>query len=310
MGTFYWCFKQLYDDSQKFIFLSDAETIQLQKLEIAQLLAGTQVLVTHPDGKQERGIILQRDGDVGYKIKLDSGQETSYKASDIELHQQRETSDVVKPSQELFQEIISHGPDHCMQKANTELADIQKELLNWHYRLGHLPFPKLLRLAQYGILPKRLSQVKVTPLCPACILGQQRKRAWRNKGQPDTIRKAEHLKPGALVHVDQLVSGQLGFIPQVTGALTAERIVGATVFVDSYSDFRYIHLMRRLDTVETLEAKANFERLLNTYGVEVKNYRADNGRFSDAAFVEACEDAQQGISFCGVGAHHQNGVAE
>ena len=62
--------------------------------------------------------------------------------------------------------------------------------------------------------------------------------------------------------------------------------------------------------METLEAKANFERLLRTYGVEVKAYRADNGRFSDLGFMEACEDAHQTISFCGVGAHHQNGVAE
>ena len=89
------------------------------------------------------------------------------------------------------------------------------------------------------------------------------------------------------MHVDQLVSGQLGFIPQVTGALTADQIVGATVFVDSYSNFCYVHLMRRLDTVETLEAKTNFERLLKTYGVEVKAYRADNGRFLDLGFVEA-----------------------
>ena len=115
IGTFYSCFRQLYDESQRFLFLSDAETIELQKLEIGQLLAGTQVLITQPDGKQERGTILQQDGDVGYKIRLDSGQEMTYKSSEIELHQQNETSDVVKPSQELLQEILSHGNDHSMQ---------------------------------------------------------------------------------------------------------------------------------------------------------------------------------------------------
>ena len=310
IGIFYSSFKTLYDESQKFSFLTDAETIQLQRLEIAQLLAGTQVLVTHPDGRRERGTILQRDGDVGYKVQLDSGQETTYNPMDLELHQPGPTSDVTKPPQELFQEILSHGTDHTMQRANEPLSEDQKELLHWHYRLGHLPFTQLLRLAQYNVIPKKLSKLKTLPLCPACILGQQRKRAWRSKGQPDTIRRAEHLKPGALVHVDQLVSGQLGFIPQVTGALTAERIVGATVFVDSYSNFRYVHLMRRLDTIETLEAKTNFERLLDTYGVKVQAYRADNGRFADLGFMEACKDAHQEITFCGVGAHHQNGVAE
>ena len=130
IGTFYSCFKQLYNESQKFIFLSDAKTVQLQRLEVAQLLAGTQILVTHLDGKQERGIILQWDGDVGYKVKLDSGHEVTYKTPNIELHQSKSTSGVIKPSQELFQEILSHGQDHSMQRANMELTDEQKELLN------------------------------------------------------------------------------------------------------------------------------------------------------------------------------------
>ena len=189
LGIFFSCFKSLYDDSQKFTFLTDEETIQLQKLEVA-LLSGTQVLVTHPDGKRERGTILKRDGDVGYTVKLDSGPEVTYKAAEIKLHQLQATSDITNPSQELFQEILSHGSDHTIQHANTLLSEDQKELLHWHYRLGHLPFHQLMRLAQYNVLPKRLGKIKTLPLCPACILGQQRKRAWRNKSPPDTIRKA------------------------------------------------------------------------------------------------------------------------
>ena len=71
VATFYAYFKQLYDDSQYFCFLSEDETVHLQKLEIAQLLSGTQVLI-QIDGNQKRWIIIKRDGDAGYKVKLDS----------------------------------------------------------------------------------------------------------------------------------------------------------------------------------------------------------------------------------------------
>ena len=40
------------------------------------------------------------------------------------------------------------------------------------------------------------------------------------------------------------------------------------------------------------------------------SYRADNGRFGEQAFRNECALQEQTIPFCGVGAHHQNGVAE
>jgi hypothetical protein len=45
-------------------------------------------------------------------------------------------------------------------------------------------------------------------------------------------------------------------------------------------------------------------------GVIVKHYHADNGRFADKAFLNDLEAKGQTISFCGVRAHFQNGIAE
>ena len=42
----------------------------------------------------------------------------------------------------------------------------------------------------------------------------------------------------------------------------------------------------------------------------VKHYHADNGRFSDNGFINAINQKDQKISFCGVGTHHQNGIIE
>jgi hypothetical protein len=42
----------------------------------------------------------------------------------------------------------------------------------------------------------------------------------------------------------------------------------------------------------------------------VKHYQADNGPFSVNEFLAACNNLNQTIEFCRVGAHHQNGIAK
>ena len=82
------------------------------------------------------------------------------------------------------------------------------------------------------------------------------------------------------------------------------------MFVDHYSDHVFVHLMRNHTLEETLLAKAAYEKYLNDNGVVAKSYHADNGRFADKGFIDDCKSSNQTISFCGVGGHHQNGIAE
>ena len=96
----------------------------------------------------------------------------------------------------------------------------------------------------------------------------------------------------------------------MAGFLTNKRIWGCTNFVDHVSDFVYVHLMRDLSLRETLQAKVAFEKINARAGRIVKHYQADNGRFADNAFLDACNDNNQTITYCGVGAHHQNGIIE
>ena len=42
----------------------------------------------------------------------------------------------------------------------------------------------------------------------------------------------------------------------------------------------------------------------------VQHYHADNGRFSDKGFVNHVKGCRQSITYCGVNAHFQNGMAE
>jgi len=68
--------------------------------------------------------------------------------------------------------------------------------------------------------------------------------------------------------------------------------------------------MRDLTLDETILAKHAYERFLSSIGVTSKAYHADNGRFADKGFCDNCVASNQVITYCGVGSHHQNGIAE
>ena len=61
---------------------------------------------------------------------------------------------------------------------------------------------------------------------------------------------------------------------------------------------------------DTIRGKLLLEREAADVGVSIKGYHTDNGVFSSAAFHSHCSDLGQSLRFSGVGAHHQNGVAE
>jgi hypothetical protein len=185
----------------------------------------------------------------------------------------------------------------------------QTEMLRWHYRLGHLSFRRIKRMAELGILPKKLAQV-TPPKYVGCLFGTMTKKPSRNKGNKP--KGVGHLatSPGKMVSVDQLESSAAGFISQLKGKLTRRRYKAATIFVDNFSRMSYVHLQESLTSADTVEAKEAFEAFARSMGVRIHHYHADNGRFADNGFKNAVKKQQQTISFCGVNAHFQNRIAE
>ena len=148
-------------------------------------------------------------------------------------------------------------------------------------------------------------------MCMACQFGQVHRRPWRVKGKKSgSIPRPAQTLPGYGVSVDQIVSALPGLIPQMSGFLTSKRLWGATTFVDHVSDYVYMHLMQDLTLDETLLDKEEMKKVMAQAGRNVKNYHEDNGRFADNGFIDAISTKDQKINFCGVGAHHQNGIIE
>ena len=59
-----------------------------------------------------------------------------------------------------------------------------------------------------------------------------------------------------------------------------------------------------------MQGKIAFEKFCDARGVTVQHYHADNGRFADKGFVNHVAKNRQSITYCGVNAHFQNGMAE
>ena len=200
-------------------------------------------------------------------------------------------------------------PDKVDQDAETSALCDKGEFLRWHFRLGHLSYPKMKILMLLGWLPRKLLKVR-PPMCACCKVGSLtripgRVKVKKNRGQ---LRKVK--APGDCVSVDQLESRTPGFIGVMRGFVTKRRYTSATIFIDHFSDLSYVHMQTLLTLEETIFAKHAFQAYARNYGVIIKHYHADNGRFADKQFLTAVKKDQQTISFCAAYVHFQNGKAE
>lgn len=191
------------------------------------------------------------------------------------------------------------------------LSPSQQELLSWHNCLCHLPFWWLFQLAKWKILPVSILECEnKPPMCVACQFGLAHCMPWWVKGKlSGSIWHADEVQPSDGTYVDQIVLAQPGLIPQMAGFPTRDQIWGTTNFCDYVSGFVYVHLVCNFMLAETLLAKKAYE-MLHQAGRVAKHFHADNGRFSDKGFHQDINDKKQTITFCDVGAHHQNSIIE
>ena len=204
--------------------------------------------------------------------------------------------------------------------ANTNLTGAQKELLGWHFKLGHFHISWIQRLtcSASSLIPFKSTTVPINdlPQCAACRYAKATtlpiatsiEKAIASKR--DSLKRG-HLRPGASVSTDQFVSSIRGRLPHTAGKeKEKERYSGGTVYVDEASGFIKIVNQVSLRAEETITGKHSFERYARTCGVTIAAYRGDNGIFKSATYKADLTRQNQTIQFSGVGAHHQNGVAE
>ena len=124
------------------------------------------------------------------------------------------------------------------------------------------------------------------------------------------LRKGD-LQPGQRVSADHYQSAVPGRLYSSRGgASRADMFTGGCIFVDHASGLVQVLHQVSLSAIDTVKSKLKFERMAAELGVKIQSYHTDNGVFTSTAFMENVMEHKQNIRFSGVGAAHQNGLAE
>ena len=228
-----------------------------------------------------------------------------------------------------------------LNATNTNLSLSQKEVLLWHQRLSHASVQWIQCLmrdrkwlqdnASKGslhdgpFLPcknSRASSCSVSALkCAACLCAKASTRSPTNTPTQPALRsdglnmpkqrilKRGHLEPGDCISIDQYVSKVQGRLPWTFGRERHGYTCG-TLFVDHASGKIFNFCQLSNNAIETLSSKSRLEALAQEESVTIKKFHTDNGIFASSDFKEDCDSKGQKLTFSGVGAHHQNGIAE
>jgi transposase InsO family protein len=218
------------------------------------------------------------------------------------------------------------GSGSLTEGVNFNLAEPEKELLKWHYRLGHIGMRRVQWLFRQGALStsertRRLQQAAAKldcgPLCTACQYSKQRRKTSPGSTKRTDTNLAGALKidkmfPGQQVSVDHFYSSSKGRLLNTYGKESDDqKYVGGCIFVDHSSGLIHVELQSHLNSHETLGAKKEFETMSSKYGVVIQEYLSDNGTaFRNQDFLKHLEQFHQTMKHSAVGAHHSNGIAE
>jgi len=220
---------------------------------------------------------------------------------------------------------------------NYNLSEPQKELLRWHYRLGHVGMQTVKWILRTGALAttnamkrlhKRAANVphNDTPRCAACQFGKQTRKPAPGKRTTaikdrEGVLSAEALQPGERVFVDHFVCSTRGRKYSGQGIRNTKRkastdqqaksYAGGCVVVDAATGFIDIQFQSFFSASETISAVKRFEANARDNGIIVSQYHSDSGSaFTGKEFCKFLANQGQTNRFSAPGSHHQNGRAE
>jgi hypothetical protein len=154
---------------------------------------------------------------------------------------------------------------------NTNLTTAQKELLKWHYRLGHVGFKWLkwmIRAGRLAVMNKRAISNCDLPKCAACEFGKATKRptqvdVTRAISDKEMELKKENLLPGQRVSVDHYQSAVPGRLYSSRGGSSQSdqnQFHGGAIFVDHATGKVAVRHQVALSSSDTAKSKLFFEK--------------------------------------------------
>jgi hypothetical protein len=203
---------------------------------------------------------------------------------------------------------MHHSSNGSPAPHHINLSNAQQLKLLLHERCNHTNMATINAWIRQGLLPAAPSIASSPdPICQACQFEKARRRSHKQFSGSIT---SSSLSPGTGVSADQLEAGCPGRIPTCKGLPTTKRYRYCNIWVDHFSRFIFPTFHETKHASELIRSKQEFQQFAAKYNVKISKIRADNGVYSSGPFQVACDQDGQDLSFCGVGGHWQNGVAE
>jgi len=206
-------------------------------------------------------------------------------------------------------------PNHASLAAANSIPSTKPNLTNsqrlkllWHERCNHRSMATINSWIRRGLLPIDPSVASAPdPVCAACQAGKAHRKP--HAGHTNSI-AAPCTFPGQAVSADQLEAGSPGKIPTTKGLPTTRRYRYCNLWIDHFSRFVFPTFHETKAASELVASKREFQNFAARYNIKIKKIRADNGVYAAGQFQVSCEEDGQDLTFCAVGGHWQNGVAE
>ncbi|KAI2490134.1 hypothetical protein MHU86_24436 [Fragilaria crotonensis] len=140
---------------------------------------------------------------------------------------------------------------NTVHERNLNLNEAEKELLRWHYRLGHVGFKKVQFILRSGVVSKteesrrlQTAACRLTsfPKCAACQYGKQHRRPIPGTTPSSIVKdrahalKTDNLLPGQRISVDHFICSTRGRLLTSAGKTKLDDMyTGGCIFVDHAS---------------------------------------------------------------------------
>jgi hypothetical protein len=121
---------------------------------------------------------------------------------------------------------------------------------------------------------------------------------------------ASHLQPWDCISCDQSDSTSPGLIPTFKGTPSTSSYHAGTLFVEHARRYLFFTPHLSTDAVGAVQAKQSFEFHASSVHHIINKYHSDSCIFSSKLFHDTCLSHRQHIEYCGIDAHHQNGIAK
>jgi hypothetical protein len=212
---------------------------------------------------------------------------------------------------------------------NFNLNPAQQELLKWHCRWCHCDLNRVRMILSKPRQPKKTAVTgEIVPqivipaetgtstceffCCTACLYAKQKRKTAdssveiKNKELEGVLTKND-LFPGDVVSCDQYMSPSKGRLMHTKGKeASSNQYVGGTIFIDHATNYLFTNHQVNLTAESTVASKHKCENTFDEFGIQIRQFAADNHPFRSKAWVADCAvQLQRPTRHSGVGAHHQ-----